>query len=75
MVRVIPVPLPTRLTGWMERQIAARVRFYEVEQAKEALAKAERKLLAATTPQETASAQRELIERHRTLAEAREWEL
>ena len=56
------------------RQMTARVRFYYVEAAQKAVAEAERKLLAVKSPEEKATAQRELLEKHRALAEAREWE-
>ena len=74
MVRIIPVPLLPRPTGWIAQQIAAEIWFYGVQRAQEKVAEAERKLLAAKSPQDKAAAERELLEAHRGLAEARDWE-
>ena len=71
MIRIVHLPRPPE---FLMRQMAARVRFYYVEAAQKAVAEAERKLLAAKSPEEKATAQRELLEKHRALAEAREWE-
>ena len=71
MIRLVHLPRPPE---FLMRQMAARVRFYYVEAAQKAVAEAERKLLAAKSPEEKATAQRELLEKHRALAEAREWE-
>ena len=73
-MRIVPAPLPARPMGWIERRMAAEIWFYGVQRAQEKVAGAERKLLAAKSPQEKAAAERELLDRHRALAEAREWE-
>ena len=70
MIRLVHLPRPPEL---LMRQMAARVRFYYVEAAQKAVAEAERKLLAVKSPEEKATAQRELLEKHRALAEARDW--
>ena len=70
MIRIVHLPRPPE---FLMRQMAARVRFYYVTEARKAVEEAERKLLAAKSPEEKAAAQRELLEKHRALAEAREW--
>lgn len=71
MIRIIHLPRPPE---FLMRQMAARVRFHYMAEARKAVEEAERKLLAATTPQEKAAAQQELLEAHQALAEARDWE-
>lgn len=70
MIRIVHLPRPPE---FLMRQMAARARFYYVEAAQKAVEEAERKLLAAKSPEEKATAQRELLEKHRALAEARDW--
>ena len=71
MIRLVHLPRPPE---FLMRQMAARVRFYYVAEARKAVEEAERKLLAAKSPEEKATAQRELLEKHRALAEEMEWE-
>lgn len=74
MVRIIQVPVPPMPTGWIARRMAAEIWHHGVQRAREKVADAERKLLAAKLPQEKTAAERELLEAHRGLAEARDWE-
>ena len=70
MIRLVHLPPPPE---FLMRQMAARVRFYYVEAAQKAVAEAERKLLAVKSPEEKAAAERELLDKHGALAEARDW--
>ncbi|MBE2180186.1 MAG: hypothetical protein IAE97_06910 [Chthoniobacterales bacterium] len=69
MIRIAHLPRPPE---FLMRQMAARVRFHYVAEARKAVEEAERKLLTAKSP-EKAAAERELLEKHKALAEAREW--
>lgn len=70
MIRLVHLPPPPE---FLMRQMAARVRFLYVEAAQKAVAEAERKLLAVKSPEDKTVAERELLEAHRGLVEAREW--
>ena len=73
MVRIIPVPVPPKPTGWIAQRMAAEMWFYGVQRAQEKVAEAEQKLLAAKSPRDKAAAERELLDKHHVLAEARDW--
>ena len=70
MIRLVHLPPPPE---FLMRQMAARVRFYYVEAAQKAVEEAERKLLGAKSPEDKTAAERELLEAHSGLAEAKDW--